>query len=187
MTVATPFMPAFGEAIRPCLEIAYRLAEQLTESPRQAEDCLTEAALTGSRVRPFIEPGIDVRPWFMGLVMRSCGSRYRRWEPPSQAWMGDDHSLPLYEATGAAQQDAEAAAHLFSRLSRSDVSAALRSLPWEMRKLAALYYVAEFRYDELAAALEVTTNELRPMLRRAKRAMQQALCARARAAGILPQ
>lgn len=187
MIVATSQLFAFADAIRPCLEVAYRLAEQLTDSPRQAEECVAEAALMGSRVRPFIEAGSDMRPWFMGLIMRSCGGRYRRWESPVQPWSGDTMGLPLYEAAQQTLgQDEDAATQILSRLSQADISIALRSLPWESRKVAALYYVVGFRYAELGAALEISAEEVRPRLRRAKRAMQQALCVRARAAGILP-
>jgi RNA polymerase sigma factor (sigma-70 family) len=189
MTVASPHTLVFGEAIRPCLDIAYRVAEQLTDSPRQAEDCLVEAAVVGSQVRPRVEPGATVNPWFLGLVVRSCGARHRQWELPAPRHEASADALPLYEATRAAEwHDAEdePARRLFARLQPGDITAALRSLPWEQRVVASLYYITQWSYEDLARALEITRQELRPRLHRARRALQVALCARARAAGVLP-
>lgn len=47
MTVATSHSMLFAEAIRPLLDVAYRVAEQLTDTSQQAEECLVEAAMVG--------------------------------------------------------------------------------------------------------------------------------------------
>ena len=178
MTVASPHPLPFSDAIRPTLGAAYRLAEQLTESQQQAEECLVEAAMLGSRVRPYIEPGTQVDPWFMGLVVRSCGERSRRWEAPKRADDVDMEALPLYgSARGGSGPSSEKdrAERLMASLPAAEITAALRSLPWEHRVIAALYYVTQWSYGDLARALETTRDELRPRLHRARRALQVAL------------
>lgn len=179
MTVATPYAMPFTDAIRPTLDAAFRVAEQLTESPQQAEECLIEAAMLGSRVRPYVEAGVQVDPWFLGLVVRSCGGRNRRWELPARRYEVDMESLPLYSATRQARgSEPDRVRDLMARLPAGVVTAALRSLTWEHRVIAALYYVTEWSYSDLALALETTREELRPRLHRAKRALQEVLCER---------
>lgn len=181
---------AFGEAISPCLEVAYQVAAQLTESPSQAEDCLAEAAILGSRAQPDFETDTDIRPVFLGLVLQRCRSRQGdAGERADLTAPSGDDSLPLYEAAQSAPwfgQEPDPAAVLFARLSTSDVSSALRALPFELRQVAALYYVAEFSYAELARALNMSMDLVRSRLHQARREMQRAMCVRAREVGILP-
>lgn len=181
---------AFGDAISPWLDTAYKLAAQLTESPSQAEACLVEAALLGSRAQPVVEAGADIRPAFLGLMLERCRSRQETGGAPAPLTLAPaDDSLPLYDAAQSAawlKQEGDPAAVLLSRLTAADVSGALRTLPYYLREVAALYYVAELSYAELAEILNLPLGLVRSRLHRARREMERAMCARAREAGILP-
>lgn len=181
---------AFGDAIGPWLEVAYKVAVQLTASPSQAEACLAEAAILGSRARLEVEADREIGPVFLGLVLQRCRSRQEAGDRPSGLTSpSSDDPLPLYEAAQSAtwlEQEPDPAALLLSRLSATDVSSALRSLPYELQQVAALYYVAEFTYAELARAMNLSPDLVRSRLHRARRELERAMCARAREVGILP-
>lgn len=119
--------------------------------------------------------------------MRTCGGRNRRWEMPRQ--LEADEALPLYSATRDAKwhdSDEDSARRLMEQLPATEITVVLRSLPWEHRVVSALYYITQWSYGDIAGALGTTREELRPRLHRARRALQMALWAKAKAAGILP-
>jgi RNA polymerase sigma-70 factor (ECF subfamily) len=161
---------AFGELYRRFSRRVFGLCLHLLRGRADAEDASTEvflklrAALSGDD-RP-----LPLHAWLTTVATNHCLDRLRRRrregrlfasEPdPAVEWPSENHS-PLAE--------------VLEEERRRVVAAALAALPDRYRVPLALRYYGELSYDEIAARLGQTRQDVATSLFRAKQRLRQAL------------
>src|SRR6478736_7004113 len=84
---------AFERRVLPHLDAGYNLARWLLRGDTQAEDAVQEAALRAMRYFDTLREG-DARPWFLGIVRRTCFdtlARTRQWPQGFDDEDGGEH------------------------------------------------------------------------------------------------
>jgi RNA polymerase sigma-70 factor (ECF subfamily) len=71
-------------------------------------------------------------------------------------------------------------------LESEQVAAALQDLPEEYRLVATLYFMEDFRYQDIAEVLDIPVGTVRSRLHRARRMLQKRLWQIAADHGLLP-
>lgn len=179
----------FEALLAPLLGAAFGTALHLTRSQDDAEDLVQEAALLAFRGFPRFEAGTNFKAWFFKILTNVFYQRYRRrHREPEVAPLEDVSELYLYVQTaraglhGAGMDPAEL---VLGKLDAEAIARALGTLPEEYRVVAALYFVEQFAYDEVAAILEIPVGTVRSRLHRARKLLQKALWRLAEEQGVL--
>lgn len=169
----------FEAQLTPLLAGAYRTAASLLGDRAEAEDAVQEAALQAFRAYDSFEPGTNFRAWFFRILTNCCYARHRRRKRRPQTVEFDDvPDLYLYrmaQQTGAYADTANPAAAVLGKMSVDQILAAIDALPEEYRAVAALYFVEEMTYEEIAAALDRPVGTVRSRLHRGRKLLQKAL------------
>lgn len=169
----------FSELFTPLLPSAYRTARCFTRDPFEADDLVQEAALNAYRGFGGFVAGTNFRAWFMRILANSFFARYRRERsrvPTSPIDDVSDHSL--YEQSlelGRRSGEGDPVRALLSRLDLKRIIAAIEALPLEFREVAALYFVDDYSYMEMAEILECPVGTIRSRLHRARGVLKRSL------------
>ncbi len=178
----------FESLLLPQLEPAYRLACSLTRNRADAEDALQEAALQAQRGFPGFAPGTNFRAWFFRIVMNCCYARHRsarrRAETSSLDEVPDAYLFRQSRDGGLPTEGADPARAVLDRLTSEQVMNSIASLPDEFREVAALYFLEDLSYEEIARILDRPVGTVRSRLHRARRILQKTLWETAVDAGI---
>ena len=170
--------PTFEALLTPLLGHAYRLAASIGDRA-EAEDVVQEAALLAFRAFDSFEPGTNFRAWFFRIVTNCCYARHRtRQRRPQTVEFADVPDLYLYNMTretGMYADTRDPAAAVFGKMTVDQVVAAIQALPEEYRAAAALYFIEDQTYEEIAAALECPVGTVRSRLHRGRKLLQKAL------------
>jgi RNA polymerase sigma-70 factor (ECF subfamily) len=172
----------------PLLGSAYRTALRLTRDAADAEDLVQDAAVQASRGFGTFQPGTNFRGWFFRILTNCFYSRYRKSRREGiQVELEDAPELHLYSQTAAIglHAETEPAAALMDRLDAEAVAQAIDALPDEYRVVAALYFLQDFPYLEIARILDVPIGTVRSRLHRGRRLLQQKLWTIAEDRGIV--
>lgn len=169
----------FEQQLTPLLAPAYRAAVSLAGDRAEAEDVVQEAALLAFRAYDQFEPGTNFRAWFFRIVMNCCYARHRqRRRRPQTVEFDDVPDLYLYDMTQQSGQYADTAnpaAAVLGKMGVDQILQAIDALPEEYRQVAALYFVEEFTYEEIATALDCPVGTVRSRLHRGRKLLQKAL------------
>lgn len=169
----------FEQQLTPLLAPAYRAAVSLVGERAEAEDVVQEAALLAFRAYDQFEPGTNFRAWFFRIVMNCCYARHRqRRRRPQTVEFDDVPDLYLYDKarqSGEYADSANPAAAVIGKMGVDQILSAIDALPEEYRQVAALYFVQEFTYDEIATALDCPVGTVRSRLHRGRKLLQKAL------------
>jgi RNA polymerase sigma-70 factor (ECF subfamily) len=186
----------FEALLAPVLDRAYATARRLTRNTADAEDLVQEAALLAYRGFATFERGTNFRAWFLRILMNAYLSSKRRQRPEDTAMSLDDlpnalmqrRAHELVAASGPA--DPAAASSLvrgvLGRLETEQVESAIDSLPEDFRSAAALYFLQDLPYQEIAEILGVPIGTVRSRLHRGRALLQQKLWALAVDHGLVP-
>jgi RNA polymerase sigma-70 factor (ECF subfamily) len=184
-------MVQFEAFLRPQLESAYRLAYRLTGGAADAEDLVQEASLLAWRGFGSFEPGSNFPAWFYRILTNAFVSRYRRSRRQGLAVALDEvPELYLWRKCAAAGREdvlADPGETLVARLDAERINAAIIALPEEYRVVAALYFVEELSYQEIAEMVSIPIGTVRSRLFRARRRLQAALWDAALALGLVTE
>jgi RNA polymerase sigma-70 factor (ECF subfamily) len=169
----------FQALLMPQLDAAYRTAYRLSGNPLDAEDLVQEASLLAWRGFGSFEAGTNFRAWFFRILTNAFYSRYRKARREGQpVELEEVPELYLWRQSSAAGLNdvlQDPAAALLARLDAEEVNAAIAALPEEYRMVAALYFMDDLPYQEIADMLGVPIGTVRSRLHRARRLLQRAL------------
>jgi RNA polymerase sigma-70 factor (ECF subfamily) len=180
----------FERLLAPVLESAYGTAFHMTRSREEAEDLLQEASVQAFRHLNQFQEGTNFKAWFFKILINAFRSRYRkRQREPEIAPLDDAPELYLYMQLAKANLTAQSenpAALVLSQMSEEDIQKAIARLPEEYREVAALYFMEERTYQEIAEIVDCPVGTVRSRLHRARKLLQKALWHIAEEQGIVP-
>jgi RNA polymerase sigma-70 factor (ECF subfamily) len=162
----------------PCLERAYAYALRLVKNRADAEDLVQEAALAACKGFATFQPGTNFRRWFFQILTNCFYARHRKRHLDVEVGVDDYMDLPLFdgaEEQGLLDRSSDPARELLSSLDREAIDDALQSLPDDFRVVAALYFVEDLPYAEIADIVTVPVGTVRSRLHRARRLLQKQL------------
>lgn len=179
----------FEALLEPVLPRAYRAARYMTGDATEAEDLVQQAALLAWRGFDGFERGTNFRAWFLRILTNLNYTRLRREAraAPSVS-LADVPDLYLFgktEAAGLHDAAENPAAAFLSRLDVARVQRAIEALPDEYREVAALYFMDDLSYREIADAVGCPVGTVRSRLHRGRKLLQVALWKVAEEHGIV--
>ena len=164
--------------LTPILGMAYGYALRLLRNRSDAEDVLQEAALAAVKGFGTFRQGTNFKAWFFQILTNCFYARHRRSTREGQpADLDDVPELYLYQRTAelGLHGGADAAREVLSRLDGDEIATALESLPDEYRVVSSLYFMEDFKYDQIAAILSVPVGTVRSRLHRGRKLLQRRL------------
>ena len=169
----------FQALLMPLLDAAYRTAYRLSGNAGDAEDLVQDASLLAWRGFGSFEAGTNFRAWFFRILTNAFYSRYRKTRREGRAVeLEEVPELYLWRQSSVAGLSdvlQDPAAALLARLDAEEVNAAIAALPEEYRVVAALYFMDDLPYQEIAEMLGIPIGTVRSRLHRARRQLQRAL------------
>ncbi len=175
----------FAALLAPVLDRAYAMALRLTREPADAEDLVQEAALLAYRGFSTFRSGTNFRAWFLRVLMNAFLSSKRRRRPEDDAVPLDDvpRAYIQRQARAEAQRDGRPAAaapgdlarEVVGRIEAEAVASAVDALPEEFRSAAALYFLEDLSYGQIAETLGIPVGTVRSRLHRGRALLQRRL------------
>ena len=179
----------FEALLEPILDGAFGTALRFTRNRSDAEDLVQEAALLACRGFKSFEQGSNFKAWFFRVLTNCFYSKYRkRKRQGTEIELDDAPELYLYcqtAALGLHAQTEDPAQQLMGKMATEQVEAAIAALPDEYRVVAALYFIEDFSYQEIAEVVGVPVGTIRSRLHRGRRLLQKALWVIAEERGIV--
>jgi RNA polymerase sigma-70 factor, ECF subfamily len=182
----------FEAYLTPILDAAYGTALHMTRHRDDAEDLVQEAALQAFRAFGSFQPGTNFKAWFFRILTNLFINRYRqRQREPEIDTLSELEDAPilyLFRQTrnmGLHAWNSDPAALVIDKLEATQVAAAIAALPEEYRIVAALYFVEEFSYQEIADVVDCPVGTVRSRLHRGRRMLQKALWRIAEDQGVI--
>ena len=182
----------FEAYLTPILDAAYGTALHMTRNRNDAEYLVQEAALQAFRAFHTFQPGTNFKAWFFRIVtnlfINTYRKRQRQPEIAKRYNLEDAPILYLYNQTrdmGLHAWNSNPAALVIDKLEATQVAAAIAALPEEYRIVAALYFVEEFSYQEIADMVACPVGTVRSRLHRGRRMLQKALWRIAEDQGVI--
>jgi RNA polymerase sigma-70 factor (ECF subfamily) len=181
----------FEQLLTPLLDSAFGLAFSLSGNRTDAEDLVQEAALAALRGFKSFQAGSNFKAWFF-RILTNCfyGNHRQRKRRPQTVDFDDVPELYMYIRTlenGLHRLTENPAALVMERLDVEHVHQAIEALPAEYRAVAALYFVEDLRYEEIAEVLGCPVGTVRSRLHRGRRMLQKALWSIAVEEGIVSE
>ncbi len=174
----------FEGLLAPHLARAYATALRLTRNAADAEDLVQDAALLAFRGFRTFERGTNFGAWFLRVLMNAFLSGKRKHRPEDHAVALDDLPSALmqrraHELVGAASEaelsGSDVVRSVIGRLETAQVEAAIDALPDEFRAVAALYFLNDLPYREIADMLKIPVGTVRSRLHRGRALLQKRL------------
>jgi RNA polymerase sigma-70 factor (ECF subfamily) len=179
----------FTALLTPLLQPAYTAAFHLTRNGPDAEDLVQEAAYLAFRAFHTFEKGTRFKAWFFRILVNSFYTTCRKKKSrPETVDVDDAPSLYLYTqaaAAGLVGPEEDPASAILGRIEAEQVQKAIARLPDEYRVVAALYFVEDFSYEEIAHMVGCPIGTVRSRLHRGRRLLQKALWSAAEEIGIV--
>jgi RNA polymerase sigma-70 factor (ECF subfamily) len=182
----------FEALLTPLLDAAYGTALHMTRHRDDAEDLVQEAALQAFRAFASFQPGTNFKAWFFRILTNLFINKYRQKqrEPQIETFdvLDDAPMLHLFRQTrnlGLHSWNSDPAALVIDKLEATQVAAAIAALPEEYRIVAALYFVQELSYQEIADIVACPVGTVRSRLHRSRRMLQKALWRIVEAQGMI--
>jgi len=179
----------FEALLTPVLGPAYGAAFHMTRSREDAEDLIQDASLQAFRAFDSFEPGTNFKAWFFRILTNLFYQRYRRRRrEPQIAPLEDASELYLYiqaSRAGVREDTENPAERVLGALDTEAVGRAIEALPEEYRVVAALYFMEEFSYQEIADMVGCPVGTVRSRLHRGRRMLQKALWGIAAERGVV--
>jgi RNA polymerase sigma-70 factor (ECF subfamily) len=174
---------SFEALALPHLEAVARFARSLTRGGAEADDLVQETYLNALRYWKTFVPGHDPRVWLFAIC-RNEFVHLRRAQ--GRIIESDEEDLDAMPAVlGHIEAWREGLGALFDQIDvRPAIERAVDTLPEPHRSVLVIVDVEGRTYDEAATILDVPIGTVRSRLFRARRAIQGALIAHARDAGI---
>ena len=181
--------PTFESLLEAILGPAYSMAVHMAPTREDAEESIQEAALLAYRAFRSFTPGTNFKAWFFRILTNVVRQRHRKSQrEPQTTQLEEAPDLYLYIRTaemGLHGRADDPAMLVMSKLTTEHVTSAISSLAEEYRVVAALFFVEEFSYEEIAGILDCPLGTVRSRLHRGRRMLQKALWRVAEEHGIV--
>ena len=179
----------FESGLEPILGVAYGVALRLTHNPADAEDLVQEAAIKSFCGFHTFQAETNFKAWFLRIMTNAFFTRCRKKQvEPELIDLEDDAALYLYNKkceAGLREADDNPAMRLLRKMDAEYIAAAMADLPLEYRVVAALYFMDEFSYQEIADIINCPVGTVRSRLHRGRRILQKSLWRVAEEQGIV--
>lgn len=175
----------FEALLEPILPLAYGVAYRMARHQDDAEDLVQEAALQAFRAFHMFEPGTNFKAWYLRILTNCFFARYRKKKRQPEV-VDLDETGPLYILRQSVAAG-DPAVDLLGRMDAERISQAIAALPEEYRIVAALYFLDDMSYQEIAAIVDVPLGTVRSRLHRGRRMLQKALWHFAQEEGLVPK
>ncbi len=138
-------------------------AHQILGDPEVAVDCAQDAFIEAFRSLGNLRDAASFRAWLFGILRNRCRKHVsrRRFQ-----------FVPLDEETDVAAPEPEHNGH---EVELERVRAVMHQLPERYREVLAARYLADMEYEEIAAALGTSVNNVRVRCCRARERLRQLL------------
>jgi RNA polymerase sigma-70 factor (ECF subfamily) len=187
-----PAAARFESYLTPILTAAYGAALHMTRHGDDARDLVQEAALQAFRAFDSFQEGTNFKAWFFRILTNLFINAYRkRQRQPGIDTLPDLEDAPalyLFRHTrdmGLHAWNSDPAALVLDRFEAEQICRAIAALPEDYRVVAALYFVEEFSYQEIAEIVGCPVGTVRSRLHRGRRMLQKALWSLAEQQGIV--
>jgi RNA polymerase sigma-70 factor (ECF subfamily) len=179
----------FEALLMPLLDAAFGLALHLTRNRADAEDLLQDGVVNALRAYDRFEPGTNFKAWFYRILTNRFHDLYRK-RRPERNDCSLEHASELFvllrsKEAGLDLNRTEPDVAAFRHIEMEHVAAALHQLPEEFRMVATLYFVEDFRYQDMAELLDIPIGTVRSRLHRARRMLQKLLWQIAEDSGLV--
>ncbi len=179
----------FESNLEPILGVAYGLALRLTRNSADAEDLVQETAVKSFCGFHTFQAGTNFKAWFLRILTNTFFKRYKKKrDEPEMIDLEDDSALYLYNKTceaGLHEASDNPGEVLLRKMDAEHIAAAMAELPLEYRVVAALYFMDEFSYQEIADIIDCPVGTVRSRLHRGRRILQKSLWCVAKEQGIV--
>ena len=180
----------FEAQLQAQLSLALGVAFRVVGSREEAEDIVQNAAIRAWKSFDSFEAGTHFRAWFLKIVVNLAlnAKRDAARRPVSLEIESEDEKDAVFAQARAARRDSgEPATAFMAKIEAQEIEAALQQLPPEFRAVAALHFLEEMSYEEIAAIVDCPLGTVRSRLHRARRILQRELWETAREMGIAPR
>jgi RNA polymerase sigma-70 factor (ECF subfamily) len=191
---APPKLPVdrnhFERLLHPILGVAYGTALKLTGNRDDAMDLVQDATLQAFRFFGTFEPGTNFKAWFFKILTnRFLKGRIRAAKQSLCVPLEDAEDLFMYVQTGRSglHTAEDPASLLMDRLDSEAVQEAIDRLPEEFRVVSILYFLNDFKYEDIAEVVDCPVGTVRSRLHRGRKLLQRALWELAVARGIVAE
>ena len=156
--------PSFEDAVRPHLEVLYRIALRLARNQEDAEDIVSQTLLQACKAWQKFD-GAHLRSWLIRILRNEfLGNQRKRAVRPQETELDIEVSDNNRTWTEIA-----------SNLNSERILAALEQLPIEFRLVSVLCDVEQMSYEEAATALDIPMGTVRSRLFRARAKLRDLL------------
>ena len=166
---------------------AYGVALRLTRNSADAEDLVQEAALKSFSGFHTFQVDTNFNAWFLRIMTNTFFTRCRKKQVKVELIdLQDDALLERYKAREASRHNADndVATCLNCKKCIENIAAAMAELPLEYRVVAALYFMDELSYQEIADVTSCPVGTVRSRLHRSRIILQKSLWRVAKEHGI---
>jgi len=181
----------FEDLFLPLLDSLYGTACHMTRDRVDAEDLVAEATLLAFRSFHTFQPGTNFKAWIFRILTNCFRTSWRRRrKEPGLSSLEEAAEQYLYFRSGEAgvrPSLLDPDQWALGRMETAQVAAALQDLPEEYRMVATLYFMEDFRYQDIAGILDIPVGTVRSRLHRARRMLQKRLWQIAVDHGLLPR
>jgi len=179
MTEHAQQVKTFETLLTPVVGPAYGMAYSMTRNATDAEDLVQEAAMRAFSGFDTFEQGTNFKAWFYRVMMNCFSKKYRRNQrAPKQVSLDDATDMYFFEGQDCGVLNGwkdDPAAAVFQKLDTESVADAISALPQDYRMVAALYFLNDLSYDQIASILECPLGTVRSRLHRARKMLQKRL------------
>ena len=169
----------YERLLKPLTRIAFGVALHLTRNREDAEDLVQETAIQAFRAFHTFQPGSHFKAWFLRILTNLFLNRVRKKQrEPEIASLDDAPDLYLYNQvtlSGWTKGNEDPARQILDRIGTEQMVAAIAALPEEFRIAAALYFVEELPYQEIADIMDCPLGTVRSRLHRGRKILQRTL------------
>lgn len=186
----------FEALLAPVLDRAYATALRLTRADADAQDLVQDAALLAYRGFGTFARGTNFGAWFLRVLMNAFLSARRKHrvedgavsldEIPNAFIQRQAHEMVKASAATEGLSGADVARTVIGRLEQRQVEQAIDALPEEFRVVAALYFLQDQPYQQIADILAIPVGTVRSRLHRGRALLQKSLWDVAMDHGLVP-
>ena len=181
----------FESNLEPLLGTAYGVALRLTRNSSDAEDLVQEAAFNSFCGFQTFQTGTNFKAWFLRILTNAFYKKYcKKQSEPEIVDLEDDLTLYLYNKTceaGLYDVCENPGEILLRKMDAKQITEAIAELPLEYRVVAALFFMDEFSYQEIADIIECPVGTVRSRLHRGRKLLQKSLWQVAEEQGIVAE